>query len=239
MASTLHGNDGLVLSSAGEITATKAGLWTGSCLYSLPADRIDLIPNVGAVHPYASFLVAESFRLVFAPGLWKLYVEYAGANRDVSEPTYDLSPGTGNDPIETHSRFLSHLAGKPSAPKNGAIFRNPETGEVTKEDEPGAYQFDRFSVLLAGGNLNPYAGLESYICQNNTVWTKSWTQRSAPTSHPVRIGAPDGPAPNYGGDTNWLELPVAYTKRGNVFSCVAQWLASGPRGWNPVVYPSS
>lgn len=235
---TLHGNDGLNLSSAGEITVDRAGLWTGSCLFTFPVGRLDLLPLVGSGHPYATFMVAERSRITFSPGLWRLSVDYAGSNEEESVPQYELSPGTGNESIEVHDRFLSHLAGKPSAPLNGAIFRNPETGEVTTSDEPGTWQFDRFSVLLGDGTLNPFAGQEAFIAQNNTVWTKSWTRRSAPSSYKVHIGAPDGPNPDYGGATNWLALPIAYTLRGNVYSCRAQWIASGPRGWNPLVYPS-
>lgn len=230
-----HGNGGLLLSSAGEITADKAGLWTGAVLYTFPAGRLDLIPGIGTPHPYASFLVAERFRITFTPGRWRIAMDYVGGFVEDSEPQFELSPGTGNEPIETHKSFLA-LAGKPSAPQNGAIFRNPESGAVTQDDTPGMWEFDRFSLLLAGGAANPFAGVEQYISQNNTVWTKSWTSRRAPTATGVRIAAPDGPNPDYGGDTNWLAMPVAYTQRGNVFSCTARWLASGPRGWNSVIY---
>ena len=239
MGNKLHGAEGLVLSSAGEISADRAGLWTGSCQFSFPAGRIDLVPEAGTAHPYVGFLVAERFRLAFERGLWRLSVEYAGAHREETEAQYELSPGTGNEPIETHDRFLSHLAGKPSAPLNGAIFRDPESGMVTRDDTPGKWQFDRFSVLETSGALNPFAGQEAFISQNNTVWTKSWTRRSPPSAYKVHIMEPDGPNPNYGGATNWLALPIAYTKRGNVFACRAQWIASGRRGWNPLVYPAS
>ena len=143
------------------------------------------------------------------------------------------SPGTGNEPIVTHDRFLSELGGKPSAPLNGAIFRDPVTGEISTDDATA--EFDRFALMI-GGLRNPLAGVDSYICANNTVWTKSWTSRTKPTVHPIRISNPEGPAPDYGGSSNWLELPTAYTLRGNVYSCVARWLASGRGGWNNIVY---
>lgn len=208
-------------------------------MFSLPVGRLDLIPRLGTFHPYANFLVSERCRLIFSPGLWKLSVDYVGANADETEPQYELSPGTGNEPIEAHDRFLSELAGKPSAPLNGAIFRDPESGEITASDVPGTWEFDRFSVLKADGTLNPFAGQEEFISQNNTVWTKTWTSRTKPESYRVSIRDPDGDAPDYGGDSNWLALPIAYTKRGLVFSCRAQWIASGRRGWNPDVYPTS
>ena len=227
-----------MLNAAGEITANKAGLWTGSCQFTFPAGQVDLIPGIGSAHPYVGFLVAESFRLSFTPGLWRLSMEYVGGSVDSSDPQYELSPGTGNEPIETHKSFLSVIAGKPSAPLNGAIFRNVVTGDVSEDDTAGVAQFDRFSIYVDGA-LNAYAGQEQFINQNNTVWTKSWTSKSKPSSYGIHIGAPDGPNPDYGGTTNWLAMPIAYTQRGNVFSNVARWIASGPRGWNPGVYPSS
>lgn len=237
MAAILYGNDGLVLSHAGELTADKNGLWTGACVFKLPAGRVDLVPGIGSLHPYADFCVAERFRLSFSAGLWSCAVEYVGGSVESSEPQYELSPGTGNEPIETHDKFLSVLAGRPSAPLNGAVFLDKD-GNVTTSDTPGIAEFDRFAMYLTDGGLNPYAGQDAYIAQNNTVWTKSWTRRSAPTSNGVCVEAPDGPNPDYGGDTNWLAMPVAYAKRGNVYSCTARWIASGPRGWNPAVYPS-
>lgn len=231
------GKQGLLLSSSGEITADRNGLWTGACVFTFDEGHVEQVPAIGSVHPYVSFLVAERFRITFTPGRWTTAVDYVGTNLDDSKPQYELSPGTGNEPIEAHDKFLATLAGKPSAPLHGAIFRDPETGAVSTDDTPGMAVFDRFSVFLADGTLNPFAGQEQFISQNNTVWTKTWTRRSAPTAHKVRIANPDGNAPNYGGATNWLALPVAYTERGNVFACTARWIASGPRGWNPIVYP--
>lgn len=237
MASTLYGNDGLVLSHAGELTADKNGLWTGACVFKMPAGRVDLIPAIGSVHPYANFCVAERFRLSFSAGLWVCSVEYVGGNVGESEPQYELSPGTGQEDIETHPDFVSVLAGKPSAPLHGAVFLD-KFDNVSTDDTLGIAMFDRFSSHLEGGSLNPYAKIDAYLCQNNTVWTKTWTRNSPPPSTGIRIATPDGPNPDYGGASNWLAMPVAYTKRGNVYSCTARWLASGPRAWNPNIYPS-
>lgn len=223
------GNGGLVLNQAGEITADRNGLWSGACQFSFPQGRLDLVPGVGTQHPYANFLVAERFRLVFSPGLWRLSVEYVGANVNSTEPQYELSPGTGNEPIETHKDFEETLAGKPSAPLNKAVFRDEVTGFETEDDALGI-----FSHFKAGSDL---AGLAQYITQNNTVWTKTWTQRAKPATGKVKISSPEGPSPSYGGSMNWLEMPVAYTLRGNVYSCSQRWVASGPKGWNPLVYP--
>lgn len=231
MGSTLFGKNGLVLESAGEITADRNGLWSGSCRFSLPHGRVDLIPAVLSVHPHVGFLFAEKFRLSTNPGLWRVSVDYVGASVDSSEPQYELSPGTGNEPIQTHKDFIATIAGTPSSPKNGAIFRDPVSGEISTDDDLA--EFDRFALS------SELAGTDSYIAQNNTVWTKSWTQKSKPTSHGVRINNPPGNAPDYGGSYNWLELPVGYTVRGRVYSCQQHWVCSGPKGWKSIVYPET
>lgn len=239
MAVTKFGNDGLVLSAAGEISGDKNGLWTGACVFKLPVGRYDLVPGVGVEHPLADFLMSERFRLTFSPGLWTVSVDYAGMSasyEDASPAQYDLSPGTGNEPIETHPKFVTDIGGKPSDPKNGARFRHYETGAETEDDALGV--FDEFK-LIVDGLKNPYAKGEAFIAQNNTVWTKSWTQRTKPDSYGVKIATPDGPYPDYGGDTNWLAMPIAYTQRGSVFTCTAKWIASGPGGWNATVYASA
>ena len=237
MARESYGTAGLILTTSGEVAGDRYGLWTGSCTFSMPVGRLDLIPGFGSVHPHAPFLSSEKFRVKFGLGFWYVSVDYAGmaGSLDESIPQYELNPGTGNDPIETHKDFLK-LAGKPSAPANGAIFRDPATGEVTKQDKVGKWRFDRFSVYVHGEH-NELAGCEQYINQNNTVWTKSWTSRKRPTSKGVQIKDPPGDAPRYGGNYNWLAMPVQYTMRAQVFSCQARWLGSGPRGWSKLVYP--
>jgi hypothetical protein len=226
------GKQELILEHAGEILVDRNGLWTGSCRFSLPKERFDLLPAVSAPHPYAAFLAVEKLRLIFGAGLWRVVADYAGmdAAYDISESQYELSPGTGNEPIETHPDFIT-FAGTPSSPNgiNRPLFRDPVTGEISTDDANA--EFDRFALD------SPMAGVSSYIAQNNTVYSRSWTQRSQPSEGGISIVQnPPGPAPNYGGDYNWLEMPVAYARRAGVYSCTQRWLCSGPKGWNNDLY---
>ena len=125
------------------------------------------------------------------------------------------------------------IGGKPSDPLNGALFVDGNTGDETTSDLTGV--FSKFALLVDGAR-NPLAGVTSYISQNQTTWKKSWVQKAKPSGGKVKISSPSGNPPSYGGDTNWLEMPVAYTKRGNVYSCSQTWLASGPAGWHPDLY---
>ena len=239
--STLFGNTGLVRTYSSDLVMEKNGLWTGSCVFSFPAGETGLMPLLGDAHPVVAWMSAERVRLSLGPGLWRVTVEYAGVDnpqQDDKTTFYELSPGTGTEAIETHPDF-KEFAGKPSDPKNGAIFRNPETGAISEDDAPGAAVFDRFSVFLAEGDPNPWGGMEQFITQNNTVWTKSWTQKNAPDVRPVQISEPSGKYPKYKGRYNWLEMPTTYTLRGGAYACVTRWMGSGPKGWNEMVYPEA
>jgi len=230
-----YGTEGLVLESSGEVTVDRNGLWAGSCRFKVPVDRSDLLPVPGDPHPLLSFMLAERTRLVMAPGLWIGVVEYAGANAD-SIPQYELNPGVGTEPIETNPDFID-FAGTPASPLNGARWINPETNKLTKSMVPGTFEFDKFCSYLGSGAKNPWSGTTGFLEANNTVWQKSWTSKSKPSpGHALVIAQPHGDAPDYGGNYNWLEHPVAYTKRGGAYACTQRWLLSGRRGWNHAIY---
>jgi len=231
----VHGNSDLILEASGELTIDKSGLWTGTCVFNFPAGEVKLIPAQGAKHPYVGFLHVDRRRIVMSPGLWKVYVDYAGMedDRDETEPTYEFSPGTGTEQIETHPDFYTIIAGPPSGPNphTKPIYRDPVTGYISTDNATA--EFDRFSL---SGTL---AGVESYIVQNNTIWTKTWVRKSKPVTDPIKIvdKPPGADAPDYGGNYNWLELPLRYSLRGIVYSCSQSWQCSGPKGWHPLVYP--
>lgn len=216
----------------------RAGLWTATCMWTVPVDRLDLVPKLGSPHPRAVFLAMEKMRLKFTPGLWKIFTSYAGVQDEISEPVYELNPGVGNEPIQTHKDFVKTLAGTPRRPLNGAVFVDPQTGLVTKDDTPGKFEFSRFSVLHPKGQQNPFAGLESYLEANNTVWVKSWTRRLKPavSGRALKIVAdPPGQPGSFPGH-DWLEFPPTFVKRGGAYACQQQWLLSGPKGWLKPVY---
>jgi hypothetical protein len=229
----LHGNSGLILDASGELSSDRYGLWTGRCRFRFPPKKWELLPAGLAPHPHAPWALAEKQTVSFTPGLWTLTVEYAGTPVESSEPVYESRRGTGQEPIETHPKFVSHIAGTPSSPLNGALFVDEE-GLPTADNQRGIFRGFR---LIVDGGRNPYAGLNAYLAVNNTIWSKSWTQKKKPSQSAVgKISSPDGPQPGYPGGVNWISLGVDYTLRGGAFACNAQWLGSGPGGWNDVVY---
>lgn len=233
------GKDGLIQGSAGELTTDRKGLVTGRMTYKVKPGRWADMPSINSVHPLASFCTMERRQVRFDPGWWVVLCDYVGCEVEETEPTYDFNPGVGSEPLEILPNFVTDIAGKPSAPLNGAIFLDEE-GNLTEDDTKGV--FDRFRVLKADGSPNPWAGAESFLTMNNGVYTKSWVSRKKPSGltgaeKPLTIvTSPPGPEPNFGGNYNWLRFPPAYTKRGGIYDNRQSWLASGPKGFNTVIY---
>jgi len=226
---------GLVVDSVGELTQTRTGLWTGSVRFSLPTNQLNLIRPAILKHPFATFMKAEMVRVSLGAGLWRASVDFVGIEEDSSDDqiVYELSQGTGQEDIQTHPMFVQAIGGKASAPLNGALFVDG-SGVESSDDTVGV--FSKFRLII-DGEQNPYAGLTAYIVANQTTWKKSWVQKDPPSPGGVRIeNNPPGDAPNFGGKSTWLELPVSYQKRGDVYTCSQVWQASGPKGINSVVY---
>ena len=232
----VYGGGGRVWTAGGEISADRAGLWTASAECYFDAGEWSQAPKVGDAHPLAPFLLAEKVRVITLPGRWKAVVDFAGIEAEYSNPVYDLDPGTGTEPIETHRDFIEVLAGTPANPLNGAVFLD-KNGNVSKSMEPGVARFDHFAAFIDGAK-NPFGGDTGFLEANNTFWIKSWTSKSRPiSSNCLSIGTPDGDPPDFGGKYNWLIFPIAMTERGGAWSCQQRSMLSGRNGWNPLIYP--
>jgi hypothetical protein len=233
------GAGGLIRGSTGELTTDRKGLVTGRMSYKVKPGRWADMPGLNSVHPLASFCTMERRQVRFDPGFWVVLCDYVGCESDSTPPAYDFNPGVGTEPLEITANFVTDIAGKPSAPLNGAIFLDEE-GNLTEDNTKGV--FDRFRVLKADGTANPWAGAENFLTMNNGVWTKSWVSRGRPhglagAEKPLKIvTTPPGPEPNFGGNYNWLQFPPAYALRGNVYDNRQSWLASGPKGFNTIIY---
>lgn len=232
--SEFHGRDELFHLPGGEIVTDKYGLTTGSYGFTVRAGSWHMAPNIGSRHPLAPFLLMERRRVVTGKGFWQVIGDYAGIDLSESDPEYELERGTGTEPIETHPSFVDTIGGKPSSPKNGAIFLD-ETGHPTSDDKLG--YFDRFRIVKEDGSRNPMAGMSQYIAANNTLWVKSWTSKIqiSDGGNVGKIDTPEGGAPNFG-DRDWLYVGMSSRKRGGAYSHRKMWSLSGPGGHNELVY---
>ena len=230
------------IQAGAELSTDKNGLVTGNVTFKGKPGDWGRFPKLGSAHPHAGFCTMEKRTVRMTAGYWEVTGSYAGMepgspdDPDNSDPQYDFNPGVGNEPIETHKDFLAVIGGSASAPANGAFFVD---GHGNKTDDDSQGRFSHFSLtLLPGGARNDFAGISEYLTANNSVWTKSWTSKTKPTGGTAltRVTKPPGD-PDTPAGHDWLRFPVACSQRGKVWECKQQWMLSGPRGWNAVIYP--
>jgi hypothetical protein len=223
----------------GELVTDRTGLVTGRMIFKVKPKRWDLYPQVGAVHPDAAFVTMEKRTVRRTPGWWHIIADYAGVETEESEVIYDLQRSTQREPIETHPEFVEKLGGKPSEPKNGAIFVD-QTGWPTTDDELGV--FERFRITLKDGeevSKNPFAGVDAYLAPTNTTWVGQWASRARPTPG-EGVGKidenPEGNPPDYGEEFSWLYTGLSYQSRGSAKSVRKEWLLGR---WLEPIYGNS
>jgi hypothetical protein len=232
--SNYFGNRQLVIEELGEISTDLYGLSTCTVTAKCPWNRLDLVPNLFSYHPIFTYMNVERQRVRIKDGFLWITLEYAGVPGNTS-PIFELSLGLGSEPIETHVKFGTHIAGSPSSPLNGAIFRDPSTGNITDDDSIGV--FDTFAARVSG-SVNLYAGIRSFLDFSQATWRMRFYTTARPTdiSSLGKIVSPEGPAPGLGGNRNWLYQGLTYEQRGIVYGVCKEWKASGFRGWNSVIY---
>ncbi len=201
--------------------------------------RVEMVPAAlfpskirpeGSVHPrFTSMALSKrSFGQSHAGTFYRMTYLYEGFLVSLPNPTYELNGAVSEDPIQLHKDFVTTLAGTPSAPLNGAIFVDPETGQPTTNDTIGV--FDRFGP----GDL---AGVEAY-----RVPSAVWTEITFSTSRPSDLGdlgkidSPSGPNPAFGEGRNWMYVGATYRKRGHIYEIRKSWELSGRGGFKPLIY---
>jgi hypothetical protein len=163
----------------------------------------------------------------YAGKFYRVSYIYEGFINSLPAATYELSGTLTEEPIETHKDF-EEFAGTPSAPLNGAVFLDPETGKPTSDDELGV--FSEFSV--AGDK----AGVSSYASP-----AVMWTETRFSVSEPSELGdlgeidSPNGNPPSFSG-RNWLLWDVSFRRRGFIYEIRVSWKLSGRKGWDEDIY---
>lgn len=243
--SNYFGNPGLIIEILGEIATDIYGLTTCTLTAKCPQNRFDLVPPLFSYHPVFPYVNVERQRVQIKEGFLWITLEYAGIAGGSTQPIYELSLGLGEEPIETHPRFVDNydnagdglpLAGIPSNPQHGAFFVDPN-GRQTTDDAIG--KFDRFNSHLPDGTPNyGWAGITSFLDFSQAVWRKRWYATSRPGDITMlgRIAAPEGPAPALGANREWIYQGLNYEQRGIVYGITKEWKASGRYGANPNIY---
>ncbi len=244
------GSDQPWLKHSGSVTQDIYGEEYGMVVWQVLAGNWADVPDknstTGGNHPHASYLKFEDRTVTMNSGIWEVKVNYRGIKPVYHEggtpPVYELNYGSGTEPIETHPNFESDIGGKPSAPKNGAVFVDAE-GNVTTDDDVGV--FDKFLIKNPDKDRS-FGGVDSYLDMNNITWTKTWVTRtmSGLEGSFVNIEDPEDSAseftaPKFKG-RDWLYLGCNSTGvRGDSARHRKTWRLSGPGKWNEVIYKAT
>lgn len=193
-------------------------------------DNFGSAPALRSPHPIWSYLHMEKRRLEITPGFLVITGEYCGITGGRTESIFECTYGEVEEPIQTHPDFTGSIAGKPSAPENGAIFVDVETGQVSTDDTRGV-----FTEFRATGTANDFSGVTSFLSPQATM-RETWISTSPViavglghlNSPPFSVALPSG--------ANWLLSGVSFQQRASIYVNTLEWKSSGRRGWNSLIY---
>ncbi|MES2995900.1 MAG: hypothetical protein V4733_03730 [Verrucomicrobiota bacterium] len=182
----------------------------------------------GTGHPDFGFMAVSKYTAERGPGkIWRVTYLYEGYLTSLPEPTYELSGTLSQEPISTHPEF-AEFAGTPSAPLNGAVFVDPETGKKTIDDTTGVFR----EFGISGGRK---AGADSYM-DPGVLWTKISFTASDPSLRDLgKIDSPQGSPPSLSG-RNWMFWETSSRQRGHIIELRETWKISGRGGWDEDFY---
>jgi hypothetical protein len=197
------------------------GTLDGQVVFKTDRARIGTLPQIGSTHPDDSRLKQFQRNITYAPNSEVIMTaSYFGLTLSKTAETISYSGGQNNDPIETHPDFES-FAGTQGAPLNGAVF-DDDTGE--------------FIGFISGD----YQGVQYYLTAATVISLSYWTdsppvlknRMSIVASLPGFVTPPDV--------VNFLLLDSPYRQIGTwYYQVTEQYLGSGVKGWDPIIYPAT
>ena len=215
------------------ISEKNDGTLEGQVTYKCDKDSEFSLPQVGDSHPDDSKLECYNISKTYnSNGYITATASFFGLISSTTEPVVSYSGGQNNEPIETHPNFTS-FAGTVSAPLNGALF-------VTDTESEDYSTFIKF-----GGGEDPdgpqYRGTEYYLTASTMITLSYWTDK-VPTLK-KRLNIYDKISGVTGSDfkvpddvKDFLLLDTPYRQVGSFYQVTEQYLGSGTKGWNDVIY---
>ncbi len=188
-----------------------------------------------AAHPrFSAMALSKRGGSRTKPGFWTVTYTFEGFLLELPQPVYELQASLDQEPIQAHPDFVSAIAGKPSAPLNGAVFVDPDTGQTTADNSRGVFR--EFAATTTGGAANPKAGIESYLVPG-AEWRETYFSATRPAGlrDLGEIDPPSGPNPTLAG-RNWLAWSHTYQRRGSIYQVTNTWKLSGRNGWDQDIY---
>ena len=186
-------------------------------------------PAIEDTHPDDDRL--ECYNLAFTEGpngITTCQASYFGVVPSQYQVSY--TGGSNSEPIETHPNFTS-LAGTASSPNNDAEW-DEETGE------------------FIGFTDGQFQGIEYYLTPSNTLTISYWLDQAPNLTalmsvyrNPLTLGSgSDAGREDTSGIVlpsnvlNWLLVSIPTRKVGNFYQVTEEWIGSGLRGWNTLIY---
>lgn len=231
----------------GTLTTERDGLRSITSIYKIQRGLWNFLPQRKSKHPIFENMTVDRAEINFSGPFAIANCTYFGIETEESDPVYDITDNTSEEPIATHPDFAK-IAGDATNPMNGAVFRKAGMageGAYVSEKTPPAdlppndkgYVFDRFEIKDKAGKINQIGGTQSYL-EPGITYRKSWVRR-----HPLedisavgKIMTPVGTPPQLDEGRNWLCISITEQIKGACSQCTQEWRSSGRRGWSPLIY---
>lgn len=235
----------IVMQPGRKIAYKADGTAEGSVTFKLDVSDILKVKGVGSPHPDDYNLICHHAEATFEKNNQVTVVNfyhgiratYSGLSRD----TIDYCPAVDIVPIQLHPDFPT-FAGKPSEPKNGAFWANPETGARTTDDTNAEFiGFTDPTTGVVGGKFvdNAFFGVEHYFVNRPMVTRTYWTKSRPNIDKAMTIVNKIPGFTNPPGVKNWLIMDTPYRDLGGTYQVTVQYKGSMEPGWNDVIYPQS
>jgi hypothetical protein len=214
------------------ITERNDGTLEGVFVIRIDKANRAYLPEVGDTHPDDDRLEIHSIDYTVTQlGLLEAAFSCLGLVDDPTDPVISYTGTPDRESVVTHPDFVSVLAGRPSAPKNGALFVHRVHGRQTEDDNLG--QFESFSTNV---NSELY-GVQYYLAPSTQI-TLTWWQTDTPTIERMKIiDKIDGDFKTPADVENFLILDTPYRQIGSHFQVTQIILGSGKGGWSELLYP--
>lgn len=179
------------------------------------------VPDQGDKHPDEprAFCYHRKFtKLTLKRCRW--VCSYIGLARDPTDFVIELIGALNREPIDTHEKFGSKIGGTLGSEKNKAVF-DPETGAF---------------IAFPSDAPQDLGGVEGYLRPGVNVRRSYWTARIPPTSSMGAITARFYDILLPSDVKNFLVGPITYRKVGKLYQVSEEFLGSGKKGWNTLIY---
>jgi len=224
----------LIIQPDRSINEKNDGTLEGQVIYKCDKASDYLLPVIGDPHPDNDVLELYNLTKTHnSNGIITATGSYFGISASPTEPVITYSGGQNNEAITTHPDFET-FAGNVTAPKNGAKFESN-----TDAADYGA--FIEFTESTFDSDTPEFRGVEYYLTPSTTITLSYWTDKVPAlkerlTIHQKIKGVNSRELKTPPDVRNFLLLDTPYRQVGSFYQVTEQYLGSGPKGWNNVIY---